>query len=105
MDKQIKYRRKSHLCYHSDRYNKDVVVPMGYPSDGATGAFDLKNSDSWWVHDKLCDTGVFEDGTPCTTWQASTICCDILASEGRWFRRFSWWLPTFIFGGGECQKN
>ncbi len=102
---KMRYNLKKTIHYHSSRYNKDITVPYGRLSDGATGAFDIKNSDSWWVHDELCRNGCFEDGTPCTTWQASTICCDILASEGRWFRRYSWWLPTYLFGGGECRKN
>lgn len=73
-------------------------------SDGATGAFDII-SNGWWVHDKLCNTGVFHDESPCTTLQASTILSDILRSEGRWFRAISWFLPTWIFGGGKTRKN
>lgn len=98
------YKRKSELVYWSARYGKYVTVPEGYSSDGATGAVDIY-SDSWWVHDKLCDTGKFDDGTYCTNVQASTILCDILRSEGRWLRALYWWPVTFMFGGGKCRKN
>ncbi len=98
------YKRKHTLVYYSPRYNKFVTVPEGYPSDGATGAMDIA-SDSWWVHDKLCDTGLFDDGTPCTNFQASTILCDILREEGRWLRAYYWWPATYLFGGGKCRLN
>ena len=73
-------------------------------SDGATGAFDL-NSKSWWVHDRLCNTGLFDDGSKCSNLQASTIIYDILKNEGRWFRARTWFAATLLFGGGECRKN
>ena len=92
------------IFYRSPRYSKTVVVPKGYASDGATGARDV-NSRAWWVHDKLCDTGTWDDGSPCTNWQASTVLCDVLREDGFWFRGFSWWLPTWLFGGGKCREN
>jgi hypothetical protein len=98
------YKRKKTLVYHSERYDKTVTVPEGYLSDGATGAIDIY-SDGWWVHDKLCDTGIFDDGTPCTNKQASTILSDILRSEGRWCRAIYWWPMTYLFGGGKCRKK
>jgi len=100
----VMYRRKSRLVYYSKRYKKHITVPYGYPSDGATGAIDI-DSNGWWVHDVLCDKGVFDDGTPCTNWQASTILSDILREEGRWVRAIYWWPFTYLFGGGECRKN
>ncbi len=84
------YLNKKEIVYYSKRYNKFITVPFNYPSDGATGAIDI-DSDSWWVHDKLCDTGKFDDGTPCTNFQASTVLSDILRSEGRWCRAIYWW--------------
>ncbi len=83
---------------------KSVTVPAGYPSDGATGARDI-DSDGWWVHDKLCDTGKFDDGSACTNLQASMILYDILKSEGRWFRARSWLVTTWLFGGGKARDN
>lgn len=98
------YFRDTHLTYYSRRYSKRISVPKGYKSDGATGAIDI-DSDGWWVHDKLCDTGKFDDGTPCTNWQASMILKDILKSEGRWFRARSWFVMTYLFGGGKARDN
>lgn len=100
----IKYRRDGNLVYYSPRYKKYVTVPDGYPSDGATGARDIA-SDSWWVHDKLCDTGLFDDGTSCNNMQASLILYDILKSEGRWFRARTWLTMTWLIGGGKARKN
>lgn len=89
---------------YDSRYGKQVHLQAGMRSDGATGAWDII-SISWWVHDKLCNTGVFSDGTPCTNLQASTILSDILKSEGRWFRARSWFITTLFFGGGKARDN
>lgn len=99
-----KYTLKYPIFYRSERYQKNVFVPKGYKSDGATGAMDIW-SEGWWVHDRLCDTGKWEDGTPCTNWQASTVLSDILKSEGRWVRARYWFLATLLFGGGKCREN
>jgi len=101
---KIKYRCKKEIRYWSPRYKKLITVEYDYPSDGATFASDIY-SDSWWVHDKLCDTGVFEDGTPCTNLQASMILRDILLNEGRYVRGIYWMWMTFAFGGGKCREN
>ncbi len=92
------------IWYISARYGKEVLVPKGYQSDGATGARDI-DSRGWWVHDVLCEYGVFYDGTPCTNWEASMILHDILRQEGRWFRARSWFIATWLMGGGEARKN
>jgi len=99
------YTNQNRIEYYSSEYDKFVTVPEGYKSDGATGAFDVCNT-SWMVHDKLCDTGIWDDGTPCTNIQASTVLSTILKDEcGRWFRAFTWKWMTFAFGGGEARKN
>ena len=100
-----KYRLDREIVYLS-RYGKTVTVPAGYVSDGATGPGipDL-TSRAWYVHDRLCDTGEFDDGTPVTNWQCSTILHDILKEEGRWFRAKSWGVFTWLFGGGEARAN
>lgn len=91
--------------YFSKRYSKMVVARVGDPYyDGATGAIDI-NSYGWLVHDVLCRDGTFDDGTPCTNLQASTVLSDILADEGRWFRRISWWASTWLLGGGKARDN
>lgn len=98
------YRLEEDAEYYSKRYDKYITLKKGKLSDGATGAMDI-HSLGWWVHDKLCDDGVFDDGTECTNLQASTILADILSSEGRWARSKYWWLTTWILGGGKARQN
>lgn len=99
------YTNHHRFTYYSSRYDKSVTVPAGYMSDGATGAIDIKNSISWWVHDVLCDTGKFDDGTDCTNWQASMILSDILSEEGHYIRSIGWLWATWLFGGGKARDN
>jgi hypothetical protein len=101
---KIKYINKAVIKYWSKRYKKWVIVPLNYLSDGATFACDIY-SDGWWVHDKLCDCGTFDDGTRCTNWQASCILGDILKKEGRWARARYWKWFTFAAGGGKAREN
>lgn len=98
------YVNDKEFTYHCTRYNKHITVPINYHSDGATGARDI-DSKCWWVHDVLCEYGKFNDGTKCTNWQASTILSDILKSEGRWFRARSWFIATWLLGGGKARDN
>lgn len=93
---KIKYYNKDKFTYYSKRYKKNITVEEGYPSDGATGAFDI-DSKSWWVHDVLCDKKKFDDGTECTNWEASCILSDILWEEGRWLRSFGWKWSTYLW--------
>lgn len=93
-DNSIKrYVLDEDYTYHSDRYDKDVILRKGYTSDGATGAFDIVSA-AWWIHDKLCEDMAWSDGTPCTRWQGSRVCSDILKAEGRWARQFYWRYAT-----------
>ena len=98
------YYNPKKFTYYSYKYSRCVTVPYRFPSDGATGALDI-SSKGWWVHDVLCATGTFDDKTKCSNWQASMILRDILNSEGRWFRKYSWFIMTFLFGGGKCREN
>lgn len=91
-----KYTLLDEIVYRSPRYNKTITVPKGYRSDGATGAMDI-HSNAWWVHDKLCDTGKWDDDTECTDWQASSVLSDVLKSEKRYFRAFYWKYSTFAY--------
>jgi len=104
MASKVKYTCPWRIEYFSQRYRKQVTVPLGYPSDGATGGVDLFTF-AWWVHDVLCDRGTWDDGTPCTNWQASCVIGDILKSEGRWCRARTWKWATFLFGGGKAREN
>ena len=92
------------VLYYSKRYDKLISLSKGYKSDGATFARDIKSL-SWWIHDFVCDFGRFDDGSICTNWQASFILYDILKSEGRNVRAFTWGVFTWLFGGGEARNN
>ena len=100
----MKYKLVTPRRYYSERYSKWVYLEFGYLSDGATGAFDI-HSWGWWIHDKLCATGVWEDGTPVNNFQASSVLGDILASERRYFRSVYWWGATWLFGGDKARDN
>lgn len=102
---RIKYANPKKINYWSKRYGKRVVVPEGYLSDGASGPASDIWSHAWWVHDVMCDTGKWHDGTRCTNWQASRVLSDILKSEGRWIRSKTWFVATFLFGGSAARKN
>jgi hypothetical protein len=91
------YVCKYEIKYFSPRYLKWITVPEGYLSDGATFASDIW-SEGWWIHDILCDSGMFDDGSDCTPWQASCILGDVLKGEGRRVRAFTWKWATFLFG-------
>lgn len=88
------------------RYGKSISITKAekYRSDGATGAYDI-NSRSWWFHDYICDFGVFDDGSKCSNWQASVIIKDVLLLEDKWFRAHTWFVMTFLFGGGKAREN
>lgn len=92
------------ITYFSKRYDKHVIAYKGDIFDGATGAIDI-DSKGWIIHDVLCRDGTWDDGTPCTNWQASTVLSDILKDEGRWFRARSWFAATWLFGGGRARDN
>ncbi|MEJ1409387.1 MAG: hypothetical protein RPU60_04100 [Candidatus Sedimenticola sp. (ex Thyasira tokunagai)] len=81
-----------------------MSAKAGYRSDGASGAMDIRSL-GWWVHDMLCDRGTWDDGTPCTNWEASTVLADILRDEGRWARSLYWWGATWLLGGGKARDN
>ena len=105
-DSKRPYILKEDLEYYSKRYKKYITVFANDDdrSDGATYAKDI-NSKSWWVHDKACKTGKFDDGTRMTNWQASMIAYDILKEEKRWFRKYTWFVGTFVGGGGKARDN
>jgi len=101
--KPDKYINKFTFTYHSPRYNEDVTVPKGMPSDGATGFLvkDL-NRKAFLVHDRICDYGKWDSGKPITNWQASNVYADILKKTGMW----QWWdrkWATFFFGGKKLK--
>jgi hypothetical protein len=83
------------IDYYSKRYKKWVRIDPGYRSDGATGVVDIMSM-SWWVHDKVCETKVWADGTPVSAWESSMILYDILKQEGYIWRAPVWALATYL---------
>lgn len=102
--KTVYYRVHTEYRYYSLRYSKWIICPVGMRSDGATGALDI-DSFAWLVHDMLCDTGEFADGSKCNNWQASSVCSDVLKRDGFWFRARTWKCATWVGGGGKARKN
>lgn len=102
--KVLGYVVKENLVYWSKRYKKRITIKKGDKSDGATSAPDI-DSFCWLIHDDLCNFGVFEDDSKCKNWQASMILSDILREEGQWFRSFTWFTATWLFGGGKARDN
>lgn len=98
------YKLLNNIAYYSLRYSKWIGAEVGDRSDGATYAKDL-NSFGWIFHDELCNDGTFEDGSECTNWQASHVLTDIMEEEGYWFRTRSWFVATWLFGGGKARDN
>lgn len=90
--------------YYSKRYDKWVKLEVDFFSDGSTGAVDIF-SWGWWVHDKLCETGVWADGSKVTNWQASMVLADILFKEKRYCRSVYWFIATFLLGGDKARDN
>ena len=91
---RVRYVLLLPLVYVSPRYGKWVKLPPGYESDGASGPAQDVCSVSWWVHDFMCETQRWGDGSPCSGWQRSMVLHDILLEEGRWFRAFTWSMAT-----------
>ena len=100
-----KYRLSVPYSYYSERYGKWVHLEAGFKSDGATCAKDLKESWSWWVHDKLCESSVWGDGSPCSAEEASMVLSDILDAEGRKIRKYTWKYCTFLFGSWKLKRR
>ena len=102
--KKNKYIESKGFTYHSKRYDKNITIPPMYQSDGATYAPDLSRT-AFFVHDRICQHGKFDDGTPVTNWQASSIYYDILGDKGFSFRKYHRRFLTYWFGGKNLKKK
>lgn len=95
--RRYKYILIKSIPYYSPRYKKVKTLRLYMLSDGATGAPDIVSS-CWWFHDAFCAGETWDDGTPLTEWQNSTVLYDIMRKEGfNIFRATRWRLSTFIF--------
>lgn len=92
-----KYKLLQPIVYTSHRYNKTITVPAGFVSDGASGPAEDIVSKSWWVHDMLCETKRWDDGSYCSATESSFVIHDILMKENRWFRARTWFCATFLW--------
>jgi hypothetical protein len=101
----MKYKFTQAQTMYSRRYRKFIFLPKGFGSDGATGAKDLHGSWSWPFHDVITNSGKFNDGTPCTAWQASMILRDILHAEGHFARKYIWKWATLLLGSWTNKRK
>jgi len=92
---KVAYELHEPIAYFSPRYKKWITAAVGV-YDGASGPAEDLVSEAWFIHDQLCNTGKFDDGTPCSNWQASWILSDLLGREGRWGRRWTWLVATGV---------
>lgn len=100
------YRVYEDMPYHSARYDKWTTVKKEFTCDGATGAMDILCR-GWIHHDWLTASGLtphlqgapyWDDGTPCTRWESSTVLADCLKEDGYTFRAPFWRLATWVAG-------
>ena len=98
------YEVTNSYVYYSKRYNRSISIPVGFFSDGATSAPDI-DTDAWIVHDHICRYAEWDDGTRIDNWTASTVLGDILWRDGFKGRSMTWWIATFLFGGGAARDN
>lgn len=125
----MRYQRLTELVYYSDMFNRSITIPAGRKSDGATGARDLGvketgwrglwargvqyvlksygsvETEAWWVHDELCNTGCWDDKTRISNFICSTVLAVILYKDGYRKESIYWWFATFLLGGGKARKN
>ena len=100
--KKMKYTAKESGSY--TWHGKTISWPKGYQSDGATYAPDLSWT-AFFAHDRVCETGKWDDGTEVTNWEASTMYSDILKDKGFWFRQYHRKYLTRWFGGKKLRAQ
>ena len=91
--------------YYSKLFNRYLTIEAGFFSDGATKAPDIEDTDAWFIHDKICQSGQWDDGTKISNFTASTVLAIEMFNDG--YRRLSfwWWWATYLCGGGQARKN
>lgn len=81
-----------YTCIYND---KQIVVPIGFKSNGATGGPDI--GWSWLFHDYLYLTHQFADGSTCDRQLADKIMYDILIYENLKLYAYSFKITTKLF--------
>lgn len=99
------YRSGPRYTYYSERYGKSISVPANYPSNGANYVEDLHPT-AFFVHDRGCEHGYWDDGSKMCNLELSFVYYDILVTCGtpRW-RAAIRWAGTFLRGGGQARKH
>lgn len=98
------YLSTEKYVYYSERYDKFLTIPEGYPSNGANAVKD-KCPTAFFVHDYGCNEGKWDDGSLMCNRELSSVYADILKGVGFWWRSKIRWIGTFIGGGGQAKKN
>jgi hypothetical protein len=77
--------------------NKIIRVPIGFLSDGATGAPDIGTA--WIYHDYLYSTHRFTSGEECSREEADLLMKIILEREGLpCYKKVYCWVKDYFFG-------
>jgi hypothetical protein len=90
--------------FYSVRYKKRILIPEGFPSNGANVVIDLCPT-AFFLHDYGCVTGTWLDGSLMCNRELSTVYHDVLCAFGfRWLAKIRW-IGTFLWGGGKAREN
>lgn len=99
------YSCREKFTYYSPRYRKYITIPLWYPSNGANYVKDLHPT-AFFVHDRGCERGKWDDGTKMCNRELSFMYYDILvACKTSKCRAGIRGIGTFARGGGEARKN
>lgn len=111
------YIKDGEYLFYSHRYKQYLLIPDGYPSNGADIVEDICGK-CFFIHDFICNEGRWLNGDLISNWQASFVYYDLLKEhfsllqgQGLFPRIYNgalpyWrWIGTFLFGGGKARKN
>lgn len=99
------YTCTEEFTYYSPRYQKEITVPLNQPSNGANFVKDLV-PDAFFVHDRGCETGLWDDGSKMCNLELSFVYYDILRFYGvPWTICADRFVGTLLGGGGKAREN
>ena len=102
-DKKYKYILLEDISYTS-KDGKTLSCQCGELSNGADSAIDLC-PEAFFLHDKGCVTGKWDDGSAMTNYECSTMYSTVLWKNGHWLPALYRFPATFLFGGNKCREN
>ena len=104
------YTLLENVFWRDPKTGKYIVARKGESYDGATGAIDILGdvkaeragqvvnvSKSWVLHDVVCRTGRWSDGSKISEYDKARILGVALRQEGRWIRGIFWPIATFLY--------